>query len=68
MIPDYQTLMLPLLECSGNSERRIGEAVERLADKLGLSAEQRVQRVQLLPLRNPTELRVVSSRESGKHK
>jgi restriction system protein len=65
MIPDYQTLMLPLLECSGNSERRIGEAVERLADKLGLSAEQRVQ---LLPLRNPTELRVVSSRESGKHK
>ena len=65
MIPDYQTLMLPLLECSGNGKRRIGEAVECLADKLGLSAEERAQ---LLPLGNPPELRVVSSRESGKHK
>lgn len=46
MIPDYQTLMRPVLEFSGSGEVRIGEVVERLADKLGLTAEERAQ---LLP-------------------
>ena len=37
MIPDYQTLMRPLLECAANGEVRIGEVIDRLARDLGLS-------------------------------
>lgn len=46
MIPDYQALMRPVLECSSGGEARIGDVVERLAEKLGLTAEERAQ---LLP-------------------
>lgn len=45
-IPDYQSLMLPVLEASSNGEVRIGEVAEELAEKLRLSQEERSQ---LLP-------------------
>jgi restriction system protein len=43
VIPDYQTLMRPVLECAANGETRIGDAVDKLAKKLGLSADDRAQ-------------------------
>ena len=44
--PDYQSLMLPVLRLAAEGEVRIGDAVERLAEQLGLSAEDRAE---LLP-------------------
>ena len=41
MIPDYQSLMRPVLECAASGEVRIGDVVEELADKLGVTAEER---------------------------
>lgn len=46
MIPDYQTLMRPVLACAAAGETRIGDAVEQLAEKLGLTPDERSQ---LLP-------------------
>ena len=46
MIPDYQTLMRPVLACAAAGETRIGDAVEHLAEKLGLTPDERAQ---LLP-------------------
>ncbi len=46
MIPDYQTLMRPVLACAAAGETKIGDAVEQLADKLGLTPDERAQ---LLP-------------------
>lgn len=46
MIPDYQTLMRPVLACAAAGETRIGDAVEQLADKLGVTPDERAQ---LLP-------------------
>ncbi len=40
-IPDFQTLMLPLLKISAEKEWRISEAVDRLADDQNLSQEER---------------------------
>lgn len=40
-IPDYQTLMLPVLEIAAESETHVGVAAERIADKLGLSDAER---------------------------
>jgi len=40
-IPDFQTLMLPVLRIAAKGEVRISEAVEKLADEFGLSAEDR---------------------------
>ena len=46
-VPDYQTLMLPLLRLSGDGvERPFREAVERLADEFALTDEERAE---LLP-------------------
>jgi restriction system protein len=45
-IPDYQSLMLPVLSASLDGEIRIGDVVERLAEKLGLTPEERSE---LLP-------------------
>ena len=45
-IPDYQSLMLPVLLAASKSEARIGDVVEQLAGDMGLSAEERGQ---LLP-------------------
>lgn len=46
MIPDYQTLMRPVLKCSENGEVRIGHVVETLADEFELTQEEREE---LLP-------------------
>ena len=35
--------MRPVLECAANGETRIGDAVDKLAEKLGLSADDRAQ-------------------------
>jgi len=40
-IPDYQSLMLPVLTASAKGEVRIGAVVEELADQLGLSPQER---------------------------
>lgn len=40
-VPDYQSLMLPVLQTASRGEVRIGEAVDQLADQLGLTAEER---------------------------
>src|SRR5271165_2263480 len=45
-IPDYQSLMLPVLVASSKGEVRIGFVVEALADQLALSPEERSE---LLP-------------------
>ncbi len=45
-IPDYQTLMLPVLRCVALGEIRTSDLVERIADQFTLSAEERSQ---LLP-------------------
>ena len=43
-IPDYQTVMLPLLRLlEDEKEHNIGDAVDSLADKFNLSAEERQQ-------------------------
>jgi len=41
MIPDYQSLMRPVLECAASGEVRIGDVVDRLADKFQLSEQER---------------------------
>lgn len=46
MIPDYQSLMRPVLTCAAAGETRIGDVVDRLADKLTLTTEERAE---LLP-------------------
>ncbi len=40
-IPDFQSLMLPVLQLSGTGEVKIGDVVETLADKFGLTDEER---------------------------
>lgn len=46
MIPDYQTLMLPVLQLAGKGELTTKDAIEDLAAQFGLSTEEREQ---LLP-------------------
>jgi restriction endonuclease Mrr len=43
MIPDFQSLMLPVLRSAADGEVRISDVVESLADEFGLSAEERSQ-------------------------
>jgi len=45
-IPDYQSLMLPLLKQAARGETRVPEVADKLADDLGMTAEARNQ---LLP-------------------
>lgn len=45
-IPDYQSLMLPVLECGANGETGIQACIATLADKLGLTEDERSE---LLP-------------------
>ncbi|WP_259145674.1 winged helix-turn-helix domain-containing protein [Rhizobium sp. BIGb0125] len=40
-IPDYQSLMLPVLRLATNGETRVPDAAEKLADQLGLSVAER---------------------------
>lgn len=46
MIPDYQTLMRPVLEKAANGEVRIGDVVETLSTEFNLNADERAE---LLP-------------------
>lgn len=41
VIPDYQTLMLPVLRLAASCEQRVADAAERIADDLGLSPDER---------------------------
>jgi restriction system protein len=41
MIPDFQTLMRPVLECSAPGEVGIRDVIEQLANKFGLTADER---------------------------
>ena len=50
-IPDFQSLMLPVLEDVARGESRVGATVERLADRLNLSPDQRAH---LLPSKRQT--------------
>jgi restriction system protein len=45
-IPDYQSLLLPVLKCSEGGEVRLNQVVKSLANQLKLSEEERVE---LLP-------------------
>ncbi|MDQ0316824.1 restriction endonuclease [Amorphus orientalis] len=45
-IPDYQTLMLPVLRLAAEGETRVPDVAERIADDLGLTPEEREE---LLP-------------------
>jgi restriction system protein len=42
-IPDYQTLMLPVLRLAAGGETRVPDVAERIADEFGLSQEERNQ-------------------------
>ena len=42
-IPDYQSLMLPVLQVSGDGEIRVGDAIEFIANKIGLTPEERAE-------------------------
>jgi len=46
MIPDYQSLMRPVLVCAAAGETRIGDTVDKLADQLALTPDERAE---LLP-------------------
>ena len=46
MIPDYQSLMRPVLECAKDGEVRISDVVDRLANRFELSEQEREE---LLP-------------------
>lgn len=46
MIPDYQSLMRPVLICAAAGETRVGDTVDKLADQLGLTPDERAE---LLP-------------------
>ncbi len=41
MVPDYQTLMRPVLECAAHGEVRIGDVVDKLADRFKLTNDER---------------------------
>src|ERR1700750_1253738 len=45
-VPDYQSLMLPVLTVATAGEIRIGDAVDRLAEQIHLTPDERAQ---LLP-------------------
>lgn len=40
-IPDYQTLMLPVLKLAAEGETRVPEAAQKIADQFGLTEEER---------------------------
>src|SRR5277367_3360552 len=40
-IPDYQTLMLPLLRLAAEGEKRIADVADRIADEFGLSGAEK---------------------------
>ncbi|KUO55006.1 MAG: restriction endonuclease [Sphingomonadales bacterium BRH_c42] len=54
MIPDYQTLMLPVLELAAEGEANIGLTTEAVSDQFSLSPEERIE---LLPSGKLTVIR-----------
>jgi restriction system protein len=42
-VPDYQSLMLPVISASSRGEVRIADVVASLAEKLGLKPEERAE-------------------------
>jgi restriction system protein len=40
-IPDYQTLMLPVLRLAAKGEQRVADVADRVADEFGLTAQER---------------------------
>ena len=52
-VPDYQTLMLPVLSAASTGEVRVGDAVDRIAELLALAPEDRAA---LLPSGRQTVL------------
>ncbi|MBU6464903.1 MAG: restriction endonuclease [Bradyrhizobium sp.] len=40
-IPDYQTLMLPVLKLADEGEQRVADVVDLIADRVGLTGEER---------------------------
>ncbi len=44
-IPDYQTLMLPVLEAAAAGEVKVGDVVHKMADLFGLTPEERQQQL-----------------------
>lgn len=53
MIPAYQSLMRPVLECARDEPRRISDVVDEITDRLGLSEEERRQ---MLPSGKQTKI------------
>ena len=45
MIPDFQTVMRPVLECASKGEARIRDVIDELADSFGLSVEEKEELV-----------------------
>lgn len=45
-IPDYQTLMLPVLRLAAEGERRVSEVADIIADEFGLSSAERAEMLQ----------------------
>lgn len=52
-LPDYQTLMRPLLALAENGEVNVSECINKLSDQFGLSDEERQEK---LPSRNETKI------------
>jgi len=44
-VPDYQTLMLPVLKSAANGEVRVREVIQLLADELNLTEDERAETV-----------------------
>jgi len=44
-VPDYQTLMLPVLKAAANEEFRVSDVVKTLAVQLGLNEEDRAEQL-----------------------
>ncbi len=40
-IPDYQTLMLPVLRLAAKGEQRVADVADRVANEFGLGAEEK---------------------------
>jgi restriction system protein len=40
-VPDYQSLMLPVLRLAAQGETRVPDIEDKLADEFGLTAEER---------------------------
>ena len=69
-IPDYQTLMLPLLRAAAEEEKKVADVADQVADQIGLTSEERVAMLpsgrQKAPSQ-PSSLVQVLSDQGGPH-